>query len=305
MDEQGVFEGLGDHEVDFNAWMFWSSADESRKQAQWAYQRRLVDRGVARFADRCFVSELAACYPDELVMGDGSYIAAFAYVTGAVQVGADSTINAYAVVRGDVRIGDGVRIGAHTSVLGFNHSMRPELPVFKQPVVSKGITIGDDVWIGSNVVIVDGVTIGEHSVIGAGAVVTKDVAAWSVMAGNPARRLRDRRDVAVERSGAGGGGVVDDDLAARLASFGRMVREQAPDVLARCWTPGDRGNPGRFLDRPDTGPAVRAWCDAVEIAEVSRFGGPQPRGRQSHRRRAMPGGREAPARDSGLRASPD
>ncbi|HCM42695.1 MAG TPA: sugar O-acetyltransferase [Candidatus Omnitrophica bacterium] len=54
----------------------------------------------------------------------------------------------------------------------------------------KPITIGDDVWIGGNAVICPGVTIGSKSVIGAGAVVTKDVPNGVVVAGNPARVLK-------------------------------------------------------------------------------------------------------------------
>jgi hypothetical protein len=65
------------------------------------------------------------------------------------------------------------------------------------------------VWIGSHVVVVDGVTIGDHCVIGAGAVVTKDVPAWTVAAGNPARRIRDRR-----HTGSGGGSGLGDTAGA-------------------------------------------------------------------------------------------
>lgn len=52
------------------------------------------------------------------------------------------------------------------------------------------VTIGDNVWIGGNVVICPGVTIGDCAVIGAGSVVTRDVPPWTVAAGNPCRVLR-------------------------------------------------------------------------------------------------------------------
>ncbi|WP_205857487.1 acyltransferase [Phytoactinopolyspora endophytica] len=258
--------GLAGAILDFNAWEFWQSASADQQRSQLGYQRKLADRN-AQFADRCFVSELAACYPDELVMGERSYIAAFAYVTGSVRMGADTTVNAYTIVRGNIRLGDGVRIGAHSSLLGFNHSMEPDRPVFRQPVASKGITVGDDVWIGSNVVVVDGVAIGEHSVIGAGAVVTRDVPAWAVVAGNPARRLRDRRDPRAGSS-AGPTAAQHGTLTARLEKFGQVVREQAVDVLARCWTTTDDEVRGWFVDRPGRPPTVRALCDAVEISDL-------------------------------------
>lgn len=54
------------------------------------------------------------------------------------------------------------------------------------------IFIGNDVWIGSNSTLVDGITIGDGAIIGAGAVVTKNVEPYSVYAGNPARKLKDR-----------------------------------------------------------------------------------------------------------------
>ncbi|PIW49973.1 MAG: acetyltransferase, partial [Zetaproteobacteria bacterium CG12_big_fil_rev_8_21_14_0_65_54_13] len=59
------------------------------------------------------------------------------------------------------------------------------------------VCIGDDVWIGARAVILPGVNIGRGAVIGAGAVVTRNVAANSVVAGVPARLLRDRTGMAM------------------------------------------------------------------------------------------------------------
>ncbi len=53
------------------------------------------------------------------------------------------------------------------------------------------VHVGDKSWIGFNSIVLKGVTIGEGAVVGAGSVVTKDVSAWTVVAGNPARVIRE------------------------------------------------------------------------------------------------------------------
>lgn len=249
--------------LDFAPWAYRREATEEDRKTQLDWQAELARRGDVVVGEDVYISPLAAVFPRRMRIGAGSYIAAHAYVlVDDLETGEQCTLNPYAVARGRVRMGDKVRVGAHTSLLGFNHSMAPDRPVCEQPTTSQGITIGDDVWIGSHVVVVDGVTIGDHAVVGAGAVVTKDVPAWAVVGGNPARFLRDRRDV--HRTGRRSGG----DLAERLAAFADRAREQAVDVLARCWQPADDELDGRFLDRPDARPTVRAWCDAVEIADL-------------------------------------
>jgi acetyltransferase-like isoleucine patch superfamily enzyme len=209
-----------------------------------------------------YLSPLAAIHDTSLRIGRDSYVAAHVYLTGEVEVGDNSSLNPYAVVRGRVRIGNGVRIGAHASLVGFNHSTEPDQPIFQQPLTAKGITVGDDVWIGSNSIVVDGVTIGDHTVIGAGAVVTKDVPPWSVMAGNPARRVRDRRDRPA-------GGTRRGDLPARLTRFADEAREAATTVLGRYW------RAEAFVNQPGVAPTLRAMCDAVEVADLLR-GTPPP-----------------------------
>ncbi|MFI7065859.1 acyltransferase [Kribbella sp. NPDC050124] len=240
--------------LDFLPWEYARIGSDDERKRQTERQQRLG--GSLSLAADVYVAESAAVYCDELRMGERSYIAAHAYVTGHVTLGSDTTINPFSVVRGRITIGDGVRIGAHTSLLAFNHGTAPGQPIFRQKHTALGITIGDDVWIGSNVTVLDGVTIGPHSIIGAGAVVTKDVPANTIAAGNPARVLRSRSGETPVRSGG--------DLSQRLAAFTEKAREQVDDVLKRCWD-GER-----FVDRPDLGhePAIRPWCDAVEIADV-------------------------------------
>ncbi len=81
-------------------------------------------------------------------------------------------------------------------VAGGNHSfVDPDKPIMFQPSISKGgIAVGEDVWLGAGVIVLDGVTIGRGSVIGAGAVVTKSLPEFSIAVGSPAQRVRDRRE---------------------------------------------------------------------------------------------------------------
>lgn len=255
---------------DFCPWLFADDATLDERDAQLAFQRELA--GLRSVGDRSFVSPLAAIHQADLTVGADSYIAAHVYLTGDVQLGDDTSLNPYAVVRGPVRLGCGVRVGAHASLVGFNHSTEPDTPIHQQPIVAKGIVVGDDVWIGSNAIVLDGVTIGAHSIIGAGAVVTKDVPAWSVMVGNPARRIRDRRDQGRP-----------DSLAAKLTDFAAQARDQAPRLLDRCWT-GDT-----FTDQPSAAPTVRAVCDAVEVADLLLNAPPPQAGRDElvHRLKAL------------------
>jgi len=93
----------------------------------------------------------------------------------------------------DVTIGDNVFIGPNTTICTIIHDYdaekRNEGIMRALPVV-----IEDDVWIATDVVILPGVTISRGAIIGAGSVVTKDVPAKSVVAGNPARVIRNLKD---------------------------------------------------------------------------------------------------------------
>src|SRR5699024_943301 len=194
------------------------------------------------------------------------YIAAHAYVTGTLVAGPHCTINPFTVVRGDVRLGHSVRIGAHTSILAFNHTITdPDVAVFRQPISAQGIVIGDDVWIGSHVMILDGVTIGDRAVVAAGSVVTKDVPAGAIVAGNPAKVKKWRGPGGAPVAGGGGAAPPGQaPLAAQVGDFAARARQDAETILARSWaaTIAD----GRYVDAPGAPPTVRARCDAIEIA---------------------------------------
>jgi putative colanic acid biosynthesis acetyltransferase WcaF len=89
---------------------------------------------------------------------------------------------------GGIEVGDRVVISQDAYLCGGTHDYTaPDYPLLRLPIV-----IGDDVWIGAGAFIGPGVCIGQGAVVGARAVVTKDVPAWKVVAGNPAKIVKDR-----------------------------------------------------------------------------------------------------------------
>ena len=85
-------------------------------------------------------------------------------------------------------------MGPEVVIWTTNHRFdRIDIPIMQQGNrPSAPVWIGDDVWIGTRVIILPGVKVGNHAVIGAGAVVAKDVPPWAVVAGNPAEIIRYR-----------------------------------------------------------------------------------------------------------------
>jgi acetyltransferase-like isoleucine patch superfamily enzyme len=115
---------------------------------------------------------------------------------GNIRIGSNSIINQFSILygHGGLIIGESVLIAAHCVLIPANHRYNcTDMPICEQGETRKGINIENDVWIGTNVTILDGVNIGTGSVIGAGSVVTKDIPSYSVAVGNPARVIKKRR----------------------------------------------------------------------------------------------------------------
>ena len=88
-----------------------------------------------------------------------------------------------------VRFGNHVMVGPGVQIYTAAHHLQAE-PRNQGWEVAKAITIADNVWIGGSAILLPGVNIGQNAVVGAGAVVTRDVPANTVVAGNPARVIR-------------------------------------------------------------------------------------------------------------------
>jgi acetyltransferase-like isoleucine patch superfamily enzyme len=113
-----------------------------------------------------------------------------------ISIGARSLIGEGCILRGQggITIGDDVYLGTLVQVLAVNHRFDdPTRPISQQGITAQGITIGDGSWVASGAIILDGVRIGRNAVVGAGAVVTKDVPDSCVAVGNPARVVRELR----------------------------------------------------------------------------------------------------------------
>jgi acetyltransferase-like isoleucine patch superfamily enzyme len=217
---------------------------------------RLSREAGASIAGTAYVAAQARVVTSRLVLGEHSWIAGHALVRGEVAFGNHCTVNPYACISGKVTCGDGVRIASLVSIVGFNHGFDdPQRPIREQAHDTRGVVIGDDVWIGANAVIVDGVTIGQGAVIAAGAVVTKDVPEMSIVAGVPARGVRRRGEQAPRLGRAG--------AERALERIGRASASEWREVLAR-----NRTEEGYHSPEADgvARRSIRHLCDAIEIA---------------------------------------
>ncbi len=94
---------------------------------------------------------------------------------------------------GTITIGNYVHTGVNVMIMAFNHGFyTKDIPTKEQDYYDAPIVIEDDVWIGAGSVILAGVTIGKGAIIAAGAVINKDVPAYAIVGGVPAKVLKMR-----------------------------------------------------------------------------------------------------------------
>lgn len=139
-------------------------------------------------------------HPETMEFGDSVFIGAQAMIQGRfdgycrigshVWIGPQAYFDARALA-----LEDYVGWGPGAKVLGSVHTGDPVSdPIITTDLVIKPVTVGFGADIGMNACILPGVRIGAHSIVGAGAVVTHDVPDYAIVAGVPARFIRDRRD---------------------------------------------------------------------------------------------------------------
>lgn len=117
---------------------------------------------------------------------------------GSLTIGTDTHIQPrcqFSAYLGKIVIGSHVQIAPNCAFYPYDHGFDANEMIKKQPLQTKGgITIDNDTWLGVGVIVLDNVHIGKGAVIGAGAVVTRDIPAGSIAAGNPARVLKERNE---------------------------------------------------------------------------------------------------------------
>ena len=128
-------------------------------------------------------------------LGDYSVVESFSCINNAVGdvlIGDHTRIGLHNTIIGPVKIGDNVNLAQGITVTALNHNFNdPSKRIDEQGVSTSAVNIGNDIWIGANAVILPGVSIGNHSVVAAGAVVTKDVPAHTLVAGVPAKVIKE------------------------------------------------------------------------------------------------------------------
>lgn len=112
-----------------------------------------------------------------------------------ITIGDHSGIGIGCRVAGPLSIGDDVMMAPNVTIVTQNHETSDlSVPMRLQTAPKHKVTIGNDVWIGANVIILPGITVGNGCIIAGGAVVTKDVPDYAVVGGNPARIIKNRKD---------------------------------------------------------------------------------------------------------------
>lgn len=164
-----------------------------------AFLMRLPGEPGQRRRQEYFTRRFGRC-GEGIVMLQGVRI----LVVENMRVGRNFALAAQVMINatGGFEAGDDVLIGPGTKIWTMNHRFdNPERPVNQQGFEAAPVRIGNDVWIAAQCIILPGVTIGDHSVVGAGSVVTRDVPPWTVVAGNPAKPIRERPRVRKGQTG--------------------------------------------------------------------------------------------------------
>ena len=183
----------------------------------WFYKKRYIMRKGRRTSIH-YTARLRK--KKAITLGSGVKIKHHAMLKGEITIGDNTNIYPYAVLKtrsskivigmnchvhefsillsiGGIKVGDNVRIAHHVSLIASTHHFeKTDVPISQQGMYGRGITVENDVLIGAGAKVLDGITIGKGAVVGAGSVVVEDVPSYTIVAGIPAKLIRNRKDKA-------------------------------------------------------------------------------------------------------------
>lgn len=130
-----------------------------------------------------------------LTIGDNSFIGESCYIKcfgGSINIGHDVSINSKSYLNGcgDIKIGNNTRIGTQTVIIASNHQFGDPNILVKDSITKKGIEIGENIWFGARVTILDGVEICNDSIVGACSLVSKKLESKGIYVGVPVKMIK-------------------------------------------------------------------------------------------------------------------
>lgn len=135
------------------------------------------------------------------------YPGAWIMPANRLTLGDDVDVARHVIIAGSAPVSIGARslLGYGARIISSNHNVHTAERIFDSGHVSASIVIAPDVWIGTNAVVLPGVTIGTGAVVGAGSVVTKNVDAYAIVGGVPARVIGQRTEASARSHGSSTG----------------------------------------------------------------------------------------------------
>lgn len=126
---------------------------------------------------------------DHSFIGESCYIKCFG---GHIEIGRDVSINSKSFINGcgGVTIGDNTRIGTQSIIIASNHKFDDPDVLVKDAITKQGVQLGENIWLGARVTVLDGVQIANDTVIGACSLVTKPLTESGVYVGVPVKKIK-------------------------------------------------------------------------------------------------------------------
>jgi acetyltransferase-like isoleucine patch superfamily enzyme len=165
-----------------------------------SFLRKILGRGKGSSRASYYVSPKAIIAAPYLAIGKGAEIGDYVVIKTPqkITIGEYTQINFFTVIYGghEITIGNNVMIAPHVMIAAGNHDyVQTEKPMrFAGDLSSGPVRIEDNVWICAHCTITDGVTIGHDAVVAANSVVTRDVAPYDIVGGQPARLMWNRKE---------------------------------------------------------------------------------------------------------------